>query len=34
MPEGWKKLVLAEILDGSIKNGYSPNAANVETGYL
>ncbi|KTD52247.1 EcoKI restriction-modification system protein HsdS [Legionella quinlivanii] len=33
MPEGWRKCHLIEILHGQIKNGYSPNAADVETGY-
>ena len=33
IPDGWVRSHLVEILDGKIKNGYSPNAADVETGY-
>jgi type I restriction enzyme, S subunit len=32
-PEEWRKLHLIDILDGSIRNGYSPNASDTETGY-
>ena len=32
-PEEWRKLYLIDILDGSIRNGYSPNASDIETGY-
>lgn len=33
MPDDWTKTVLAEVLEGPVKNGYSPNAADKETGY-
>jgi len=33
VPEGWKNVHLASLLDGQIKNGYSPNAVDYETGY-
>lgn len=33
MPEGWKSLLLKDILDGTIRNGYSPIPSNVETGF-
>lgn len=29
----WKSVTLKELLDGPIKNGYSPNATDSETGY-
>jgi len=31
--KGWKTVPLKDLLDGSIKNGFSPNAAESETGY-
>ncbi len=33
VPEGWSECRLVDILDGQIKNGYSPNSVEVETGY-
>ncbi len=33
VPKGWKTVILKDLLDGQIKNGYSPNATNSETGY-
>lgn len=33
VPKGWKTVTLKDLLDGQIKNGYSPNATNSETGY-
>lgn len=33
VPEGWKNVHLVSLLDGQIKNGYSPNAVEYETGY-
>lgn len=33
LPNGWKTVPLKDLLDGSIKNGFSPNAAESETGY-
>lgn len=33
VPEGWKRGHLKEVLDGTIKNGYSPIAADSETGF-
>lgn len=33
VPEGWKNVHLVSLLDGQIKNGYSPNAVDYETGY-
>lgn len=33
VPNGWKKTHLKEILSQDIRNGYSPIAANKETGY-
>lgn len=33
VPEGWKIVSLKELLDGAVKNGFSPNASEVETGY-
>lgn len=33
VPKGWKIVTLKDLLDGQIKNGYSPNATDSETGY-
>ena len=33
VPEGWKSLCLKDVIEGNIKNGYSPLAADAETGY-
>ncbi|NUE37893.1 restriction endonuclease subunit S [Escherichia coli] len=33
VPKGWKTVTLKDLLDGQIKNGYSPNATDSETGY-
>lgn len=33
VPNGWKTVPLKDLLDGSIKNGFSPNAAESETGH-
>lgn len=33
VPDGWKIEQLKNLLDGSIRNGFSPNAAESETGY-
>ncbi|MGR3806646.1 restriction endonuclease subunit S [Pasteurella testudinis] len=33
LPNGWKQINLKNIIDGSIKNGFSPVAASHETGY-
>lgn len=33
MPKGWNKVILREILDGSIRNGFSPIPAEQCTGY-
>jgi len=33
VPEGWDVVELKDLLDGSIKNGFSPNAAESDTGY-
>lgn len=33
MAKDWKSVTLKELLDGPIKNGYSPNATDSETGY-
>ncbi len=33
VPEGWKESCLLSLLMGGIKNGYSPNPAEKETGY-
>jgi len=33
VPEGWHMEMLKNIVDGSIKNGYSPNAAEKNTGH-
>ncbi|QMB06632.1 restriction endonuclease subunit S [Citrobacter freundii] len=33
VPKGWKIATLKDLLDGQIKNGYSPNATDSETGY-
>lgn len=33
VPEGWRQMHLIDVLDGSIRNGYSPNASDTETGF-
>lgn len=33
VPNGWRYLCLKDLLDGPIKNGFSPNAAGSDTGY-
>lgn len=33
VPKGWRVVNLKELLVGEIKNGFSPNASEVETGY-
>jgi len=33
VPEGWQMEMLKNIVDGGIKNGYSPNAAEKNTGH-
>ena len=33
IPEGWKNTHLIELVEGQIKNGYSPNAVDYLTGY-
>ncbi len=33
VPEGWHMEILKNIVDGNIKNGYSPNAAEKNTGH-
>lgn len=33
VPEGWKKIHLVDILEDGIKNGFSPNAVDYDTGF-
>ena len=33
IPEGWKETNIAAVIDGSIKNGYSPNPVENVTGF-
>jgi hypothetical protein len=33
LPDGWNKVLLKDILEGSIRNGYSPNPSEKLTGY-
>jgi type I restriction enzyme S subunit len=34
VPNGWSKVYLKNILTSNVKNGFSPNAVEVETGYV
>jgi type I restriction enzyme S subunit len=34
MPNGWSKVYLKNILASNVKNGFSPNAVDVDTGYV